>query len=727
MNSNNSQSYSPLITLQTYLDIFGRRKLAFLGVFTLIVSVGLVLTYRTPRTYQAQALFLIDQATASVQLGGSDTATNRSGDSVFEPESAAIQVRELQRPEFRATVSKATGVAMNASRLKVSVDDEGNLSLLVSGPSPQLVTKVAEAVPSLHARAMEARRRNRVKSSIQYLQEEVKIADRQVLSAETALRPYRRSDPRVLAATRDQVGARTQEQLVLTVNEAEIRRQTLQGQLALLRQRAAREPAEVLQHNETPNPRYAELEKEVAALDAQRQKLLLDFRPASDEVKAVDQQLAAARTALALLPAKLSEDVQVPNPKRLSLENRIADLESSLEGTEVEVGAARRLLALTGGKKQPVSLGQWEAVTAHLREEADAARELRSELVGRLRRLRVAAGSLRSYQVDWLTRPVIPTEPVSPQPQKDLMVTLALALLLATGAVFILEYMDDRTYSPEDVERVSPLPALGVVPTMPLHPSRHIAALPVSTAAVEAYRLVRSGISFAELDAPVRRILVTSPCEGDGKTVTSVNLATAMALDGKRVILIDADLRRPSIHRMLELPHTPGISDVLAGTHPIENALRESGTPNLRILCAGTAIPDPVGVLGSEAFGTLLEQLSRDADVLVFDSPPCLYVADSAVLSGRTDGVVLVIRIGRTRLAEISAAEAFLSRARARILGLVYNQTRSRNYYRGYAYRSSTAQDSENKLNPFTRGASGHVFPSYAQREEATIALPLDH
>jgi capsular exopolysaccharide synthesis family protein len=169
---------------------------------------------------------------------------------------------------------------------------------------------------------------------------------------------------------------------------------------------------------------------------------------------------------------------------------------------------------------------------------------------------------------------------------------------------------------------------------------------------------------------------VTSPAEEEGKTTTAVNLATALAVDGKRVILVDADLRRPSISRRLELPDAPGLSELLQGQNVLDEALSASQVENLSVLPAGALPTNPAALLGSPAFDALVAQLLERAEMVIFDTPPCLPVTDPLFVAARTDGVLLVVQVSKTRRDAIRCAVELLSRARAVILGVVVSGVR---------------------------------------------------
>ena len=206
----------------------------------------------------------------------------------------------------------------------------------------------------------------------------------------------------------------------------------------------------------------------------------------------------------------------------------------------------------------------------------------------------------------------------------------------------------------------------------------------------EAFRKLRTNLVFMDVDNPPRRIVLTSPRPGDGKSTTSINLAAAIAVSGEKVVLIDADLRRPSLADSLGLVEGVGLSDVLAGRVEAEDALQDvSGKPNMRVLAAGRIPPNPSELLGSKAMGALVEKLSQDA-LVIMDAPPLLPVTDAAVLTANADGALIVISSGKTVDAELGTALSHLEAVRGKALGVILNKVPRKgagaSYYSGYYY-----------------------------------------
>jgi non-specific protein-tyrosine kinase len=206
----------------------------------------------------------------------------------------------------------------------------------------------------------------------------------------------------------------------------------------------------------------------------------------------------------------------------------------------------------------------------------------------------------------------------------------------------------------------------------------------------EAFRSLRTNLEFASVQKPIHTILVTSPGPAEGKTTVAVNLAAIIALSGKRVALLDADLRRPSVHRLLGMPNRDGLSDLFrnqSAAHSVSRGKLE--LPHLMVITSGSLPPNPAELLGSDRMSHILDELRKLVDVIVIDTPPSL-VADAQILSGKVDAVLMVIQPGHTHSEAARAVLELFKRAGARVIGTVLNRIpRNRAYYYGgYGYYS---------------------------------------
>jgi non-specific protein-tyrosine kinase len=275
---------------------------------------------------------------------------------------------------------------------------------------------------------------------------------------------------------------------------------------------------------------------------------------------------------------------------------------------------------------------------------------------------------------------VAPDTPISPRPLLNVLLACVIALLVAGGLILLAAYLDDTIKTPADVEEVVGLPTLGSVGRMTGGRGRseiyRLATLLYPRSAVaESYRMLRSNLEFARVDRPIHTILVTSSLPGEGKTVTAANLAIAFALEGRRVLLVDADLRKPAVHTLFDVPNTQGLTSMLrSDTVSLESVAHTNEQERLKVLTSGPLPPNPAEMLGSQRMLTVLQRLQAGQDVLIIDSPPLRVVTDAAILSAFVDGTLMVIDAGKSRRPAVRLGREALNRVNAQILGVVLNR-----------------------------------------------------
>lgn len=290
----------------------------------------------------------------------------------------------------------------------------------------------------------------------------------------------------------------------------------------------------------------------------------------------------------------------------------------------------------------------------------------------------------------------LPTEPVSPNiPRNVLMVALAGAVIAGVIA-YVLDYFDKTIKSKEDVERELELSTLGAItnitdvkePGDTLITQKHPRS-PIS----EAFRVLRTNLRFSGIENPNGALLVTSAGPGEGKTTTAANLAVTLAQMGKRVVLMDADLRRPSIHKLFGFSNTLGLTNLFLDDAPqIDAVLHATEIPGLRVLPSGPIPPNPAEMLDSKLMSDILSALRDESDMVVIDSPPALAVADASIIGSRCSGAILVIETGKTRTEVVQRAVETLSQTNVKLVGAVLNKLshkRASGYYYYYYYYSN--------------------------------------
>ncbi len=287
-----------------------------------------------------------------------------------------------------------------------------------------------------------------------------------------------------------------------------------------------------------------------------------------------------------------------------------------------------------------------------------------------------------------------PEAAASPRVLLNTVIAALVGLLIALGLAFLFDYLDDTVKSTDDVEAVTGLPTLGMIIKMRGAKGRseiyRLATLLYPRAPVaEAYRSLRTSIEFAAVDAPVRTLLVTSAIPGEGKTTTAANLAVVFAQAGHRTILLDADFRKPGVHRIFDLPNAHGLSSLMrSDATGLDDVAQPTEQENLRVITTGPLPPNPAELLGSQRMRTILGRLAEAADLVVVDSPPLQAVTDAVLLSSITDGTLFVIDAGRTHRGAVRRGREALAQAGARILGVTLNRLAERSgggyYYYDY-------------------------------------------
>jgi capsular exopolysaccharide synthesis family protein len=282
----------------------------------------------------------------------------------------------------------------------------------------------------------------------------------------------------------------------------------------------------------------------------------------------------------------------------------------------------------------------------------------------------------------------VPSSPAKPNIKLNTVLAAILGLLVVGSLAVLLEYLDDTVKPEDETEAALGVPMLGVVRKH--KPYRGKVVGPSNQEASEAYQALRTNIHFAGVGKKLRSIVITSASPREGKSTTAAGLAVALAQAGSRVILVDADLRRPSVHQIFDMPNTFGLTNlILLEAQDPAPALLSSGTPNLSILPSGPIPPNPADLLMSLEMEMLMNSMNEKADYVIYDTPPVLAVTDANIIGGRTDGVLLVGLSGVTRTSGLRHTIQELTRTQAKILGIVVNRVRSkpRAYYTYYPSR----------------------------------------
>ena len=323
-----------------------------------------------------------------------------------------------------------------------------------------------------------------------------------------------------------------------------------------------------------------------------------------------------------------------------------------------------------------------------LKRDLDSNRTLYEGLLEKLKEAGVTAG-LRSNNFRIINAARVPSAPSEPNIPRNLSFALVLGIISGVGLAFVLENMDNTVRTPEQAQLISGLPSLGMIPlgsksgrqgaagkrlalTAAKEVVETVTQIRPQSQMAESYRALRTSLLLSNLGAPPKVIMVTSARPQEGKTTTSINTAIVLAQKGVRVLLVDADLRRPSVHKTLGMGPRSGLSNVLTGSATVQQTITTSPIlPNLFIMPAGTPPPNPAELLASSNMRDLIMELRQQFDHIVIDTPPTLSVTDAVVLSPRADAAILVIRSGQTTKQALRRARDILMQVNAHVAGVL--------------------------------------------------------
>jgi exopolysaccharide transport family protein len=442
------------------------------------------------------------------------------------------------------------------------------------------------------------------------------------------------------------------------------------------------------------------LRSKEADVKIQAAELSTQFGPSYPKVAQLNGQLKEIDAQIMLETKKVAGKIRGQYMAALQRENMLHD-------------------ALEKQKQEANKLNESAIQYSILKRDLDSYRQLYEGLMEKMKEAGVSAG-LKSNNFRIIDVARAPTYPVEPNIPRNLAFAFMLGLTSGVGLAFVLEGLDNTVRTTEQAQMISGLAPLGMIPmgSRAAREGNNAKRLVIATSKeavelvtqvrpqsqmAESYRALRTSLLLSNLGAPPKVIMITSALPQEGKTTTSINCAVVLAQKGVRVLLIDADLRRPSIHKTLGMGPRSGLSNVLTGSATLAQAITRSPIlPNLSVLPAGTPPPNPAELLASPNMRQVLDELRGQYDHIVVDTPPTLSVTDAVVLSPRADAIVLVIRSGQTTKQALRRSRDILMQVNAKVSGVLLNAVdlSSPDYYYYYEYQG--------KYSRYYRDDEGH-------------------
>ncbi len=546
------------------------------------------------------------------------------------------------------------------------VDDKVDIiPVSVEALSAYEAQAVAENLMRLYIDHDKVENQNQLQAAINYAEKESDKALDEWKTQATKVKNFKKN--KKIFDYNSQLDAMNQQLASLEQNEQQTQTE-IDGKKAIIAASEAnltRMPKVITKKEMSTNIGIAKLQAEVSDLQAQLQAKLEFLKPSHPTIKSINAQIDSLQYQIKESPASVPTITTVTNPDLDDTRSQIFILRAQVKQKDaqkksIQVQEVNQLAAIT-------KLGENQFGSENLFQKTDLLQERYRFLQGKLADLKLEQNS-RTSPISILTHATYNPMPVRPKKMQIVLFSSLAGLLIGVCLAMLKEFVDDRVNSVDDARKLLPgLSVLGVIPridseNMRLLTSRVGSDDKISTdkrvSVLESYRKLRSNVKFAAIGEPLQTIMVTSTKPGEGKSTTAVNLAVAMAMDNKKVILVDIDLRLPSIHDKFGIRNTTGLTKLLDGTVEISNidsVLRDveiehpyasQESIHLKVLTAGPEPPNPTEMLSSRRMEEIQDALKDRADMVIFDSPPTLSVADAQVMATTVDGVLYVIHIG---------------------------------------------------------------------------------
>ncbi len=698
-------SLSEILHLRDYWRTVRKRLWTLITAFALIVGSVTVITLLTPPIYEASSSLQIDaqpQGNTNLQgFGQYGSGQYLSDQEYFSTQRLKLRSRVQARavierldlsshPRFKDLEPEEIVDALLASINVEPVPKTRLVWVYVRAPEAELAQEICQAWTEVFVERNMDEINEGVTNGLKWLEREVGKAETDVRSAESKLLDFRRQN--------NGIALSSQEKGNLMMQQLE----EISRKVALAKAEAASREAEftalqnVTKGKKTDLRRVSllvesslmsELRETWAGLQSDRKALLERYLPGAPQMAEVDSRIADVE-------AQMRAEVEAELERRKTLRDEARSHARELE-TAIDVITADALS--NDGAETEYNL---------LRREVDSRSTLYQTLIDRMQEMDVTS-QLKENNVRVIDIAESRPDPVEPNYVRNIGVAVLAGLLAGVSLALFFDYMDTTIKTREEVEALG-VPFLGIIPSVPglagegweIARERYLYALNYPKSAfAEFCRNIRTHINFSarEDGQPPRRLLITSAGPREGKTTSSINLGITFASTGRRVCLVDADLRRPSLHHAFGLPNETGFSSlVLNGLDPREVA-QPTPQEGLYILPSGPRPPNPAELLGSPACKAALDRLNEAFDLVIIDSPPVVAVTDAVVLSTDVDGVILVVKSFKVAKDLVMQAKRQLVDVEARLIGVVLNdfdiQRKSYGYYYYYTYYGADRED----------------------------------
>jgi len=666
-------------------EVIRSRKWVIIQALTVVTLVSVIGSYLITPSYQASSKILIKKAQKGgfdlgrVGLSGLSSIITTSGDIEIHKVLAAsrpyieemvsrVQLRDEDGNLLKADQLTGAGLVSTIKRsmfpkpsIGISQYQQTDiLQIRATSPDSEEAMMMANTLGEIMVDQNQTQMRAEYKSARIFLEDEMQKVKERYNTALLKITDFKKQEKTLDLNIETKLAAEKMAELLKEKEDNVIDLAQARAKLGRVKEHLAKQRPDFLSASTLQeSPQIEILKKRLT-------ELRLQLTQANTELTESHPQVRSLREQIHMAEAELNKEVAVYRssaPELGALERQIASLEAHLKG--VNEGIDKYFQAF--GELPDKVFKQ-----ASLDMELNVTQQTYSSLLDSLYQIGMAEAITLS-EIRVIEPAVKPLSPVSPNKAVNGALGLFLGLVFGFSLTLFMEYMDDTIRTAEDVKEFKPIALIGIVPEFDGRNIHSISGRDPNDPLYESYRRIRNYMTINE-DQPISTLLITSPGPGEGKSTTVVNLGVSVAHEGKKVVILDLDLRRPSLHTYFDVPNDIGMADVLQERASADEAILSTRIEGLSVLPSGPPFTDAGGLIESNQMGRLLSHLKGRFDVVILDSAPLLVKSDALVLARYVDGSIMVLDRGRTTRRAVHESMEILSRAQIRPLGFILNR-----------------------------------------------------
>jgi succinoglycan biosynthesis transport protein ExoP len=698
------------IHLREYLQILLRRKWIVITFFLVVVATVTIGTFLKIPIYKSTIAIKIEKERPNFVVSEGVVGVDLNEENYFQTQCKVLKSRNLAKriirllgldtdPEFAPTPKNERNksdvntflvnnkpfeeeinpklVSNFIDRIDVSPVQRSNLvNVSFMSSNPELAAKVADAIGESFIELNIESRFEATHKAREWLQGQIDVLKGKLEQAEEKLNDYASKNGIIFLEEKEKgiegenIVTKKLSELSTDLTEAMADRMRKEGIYKAIRSGELESSSVVMS-----NPLIMELKKTLATLESEYNQNIKTYKPYYPKVMKLKGQIEQIKKKIDLETRKIVTSVKKDYDAAKNRENYLRS-------------------ALDAQKKEALNLKELSVQYQILKREVDTNRELYNGLLQKLKETGVSE-TLKECNIEVIDKAEVPKMPYKPNKRLNIILAMITGLFGGIGLAFLSEYIDNTIKSPEDVEKRVYLPSLGLIPSYTSKeentPVEYITHVDTKSPITEAYCTLRTFLLLSTGGRPPRIMAVTSPQREEGKTTTVINTAISFAKSNEKVLIIDADMRKPRLHKVFDIDNTKGLSTYLSGIEELtEDLIKETQIPNLNVIPSGPTPPNPAELLSSPKLKELLNSLFL-YNFIIFDTPPALGIPDAIILGPQTDGVIVVAKSGKTTKEAALESKKVLEAVGAKILGIVLNSVeksamRYSHYYNYYRY-----------------------------------------